>query len=82
MDTFIEQSVKFLYDKYGTEISNINIIFPSRRGKMFFNMALSHIIKGTPIWQPHFLTMDDLIKERSGIEEGDKLRLLVELYKI
>lgn len=82
MDTFIEQSVKFLYQKYGREISDINIIFPSRRGKMFFNMALSHTIEGKPIWQPRFLTMDDLISERTGIVTTDNLRLLVELYKI
>lgn len=82
METFIEQSVKFLYHKYDREISDINIIFPSRRGKMFFNMALSHRIKGKPIWQPRFLTMDDLISERTGIETADNLRLLVELYKI
>lgn len=82
MDTFIEQSVKFLYQKYDREISDINIIFPSRRGKMFFNMALSHIIEGKPIWQPRFMTMDDLIGERAGIEVADNLRLLVELYKV
>lgn len=82
MDTFIEQSVEFLYGKYGREISDINVIFPSKRGKMFFNMALSHIIEGKPIWQPRFLSMEELISERAGIEAADNLRLLVELYKI
>lgn len=82
METFIKQSVDFLYRKYGKEISNINIIFPSRRGKMFFNMALANIIEDTPIWQPHFLTMDDLIKERTGVEVADNTRLLIELYKV
>ena len=82
MDSFITESVRFLFDKYNEKISDLIILLPNQRSRMFFNMALSNLIKERPIWQPRYASIDDLMSGFSGITIGEKTRLLVELYKI
>lgn len=70
-----------MYDKYGDDISSLHILFPSRRARLFFNDALASVA-AHPLWQPEWLTIDDLIEEITGLYKADKIRLITELYKI
>ncbi|MDR2894780.1 MAG: hypothetical protein LBU97_04900, partial [Alistipes sp.] len=66
----------------GGELSSLHIMLPSRRAGLFFGEALSALIE-RPIWQPTAITIDTLAEELSGgLAVGDRLRLVVELYKI
>lgn len=79
--TFQHEIAERLYDKYGDDISSLHILFPSRRARLFFNDALASVAT-RPLWQPQWLTIDDLIEEITGLHKADKIRLITELYKI
>lgn len=79
--TFQHEIAEKLYGKYGDDISSLHILFPSRRARLFFNDALASVATH-PLWQPSWLTIDDLIEEITGLHKADKIRLITELYKI
>ncbi|MBR3846424.1 MAG: PD-(D/E)XK nuclease family protein, partial [Alistipes sp.] len=81
MKTFLGEVAQTLYERYGEQISSCEILFPSRRARLFFTEALGRLIK-TPLWQPQWRSMDELMEQVSGLRRGDRLRLLTELYKL
>ena len=81
MESFLTQVSADLYEKYGTEISTLCLVFPSRRANLFFAEALSkHITQ--PVWQPQALSISDLIFAWANRRPSDSLLLLAELYKV
>ncbi len=70
-----------LYEKWGDEISKLKIIFPSRRARLFFVEALSKIAQ-RPVWQPCWVSIDDMMSRAAGIKVGERVMLIAELYKI
>ena len=81
MKTFLEEVARDLYDRYGDALSECAVLFPSRRARLFFVDALTRIVR-RPIWQPQWCTIDELMTAVSGLETGDRLRLITELYKV
>ncbi len=81
MKSFVHEVAQCLYGRYGDDISSLSILFPSRRARLFFNDALSEIAE-RPLWQPEWLSLDELMSEISGLKIGDRTRLIAELYKI
>lgn len=81
MQTFLSEVAGRLYDRYGDDMSSLSIVFPSRRARIFFLDALASVAE-RPLWQPEWLTVDDLMGELSGLVTGDRIRLLTELYKV
>lgn len=81
MKSFLGEVASALYEKYGDEISSLNIVFPSRRARLFFGDELAKIAS-KPLWQPIWLSMDDLVEQICGLRSGDRTRLITELYKI
>ena len=79
--SFLSEVAQKLFSRYGEEISSLTLVFPSRRARLFFSDALSCIIS-KPIWQPNYISIDDLMHEASSIEVGDKILLISELFKI
>jgi CRISPR/Cas system-associated exonuclease Cas4 (RecB family) len=80
MDSFLAQVARTLYDKYGDDISSLEIVFPSRRARLFFEDELTKIAR-RPLWQPHFLSLDEVAENLAGMRSGDHTRLITELYK-
>ncbi|MCL2726868.1 MAG: PD-(D/E)XK nuclease family protein [Bacteroidales bacterium] len=79
--SFLDRVSGDLYDRYGSDISRLCLVFPSRRARLFFAESLSaHIAK--PLWQPESLSISELIYKWAGRRPSDSLRLLAELYKI
>jgi len=81
MKTFVERAAAELYARYGAGISQMNLVFPNKRARLFFNEALSRQIDA-PLWQPSYISIDDLVRELSSLTLADNLRLVTELYKI
>ncbi len=81
MQGFLEEVASDLYARYGDRLSDCTVLFPSRRARLFFVDALSQIVQ-RPLWQPQWTTIDDLMTEISGLRTGDRIRLIVELYKV
>ena len=81
MRSFIDEVVSSLYGRYGDDISSLNLVFPSRRARLFFSDALSRVTL-RPVWQPRFVGINDLMQQISGIVCGDRIKLVTELYKV
>lgn len=81
MDSFLAQLAEALYDKYGDGVSELEVIFPSRRAHLFFGDELARIA-GHPLWSPRAVSIDDVVEELSGMRSGDRVRLITELYKV
>ena len=81
MNGFLAQLAENLYERYGDEISSLNIIFPSRRARLFFVDALSGIVE-RPVWQPAFLSIDEVVEGVAQLCSSDSVRLITELYKV
>ena len=81
MATFIEEVALRLYEKYGDELSSKILVLPSKRARLFFAEALSKIVT-RPIWEPNYISIDDLMGELSGLRKADKLRLIAELFNV
>ena len=80
MNSFLHETARDLYKRYGSGISSLHMVFPSRRARLFFTDALAQIAR-QPLWQPHWMTVDELMAEVSGLHTADRLRLIAELYK-
>ncbi len=81
MQGFLEEVAERLYTRYGDELVERNILFPSRRAQLFFTDALSRIVQH-PLWQPRWVTIDELMSEIAGLRIGERVRLVTELYKV
>lgn len=82
MKKFLEETAAALYGEFGPGISDLNIVFPGKRARLYFNEFLLEESAGRPLWQPRYQSIDDLIRLLSGMTAGDHLRLMVELYRI
>lgn len=81
-NTFLSEVAERLYSRHGNEIQKLTIVFPSRRARLFFSDALSRISEQGAIWQPNYMSIDEIMTEASSYELGDKIRILSELYNI
>lgn len=81
VNTFLGNVAEYLYDRYGSGISDVRIVLPNTRSKLFFMDALGGMID-RPVWQPHYVTIDDLMREVSGLAPVDRVRAVVELYGV
>nr|MBE6190994.1 PD-(D/E)XK nuclease family protein [Rikenellaceae bacterium] len=81
MQRFLTEVAHTLYERHREQLSEFSVLFPSRRARLFFVEALGEVAE-RPMWQPRWTTIDELMGEISGLQLGDRLRLVTELYKI
>lgn len=79
--SFLGEVARSLYRRYGEDFASLALLFPSRRARLFFADELARIAEH-PLWEPLWLAPDQLMEELSGLRVGDRLRLVVELYRI
>ena len=79
--TFLAETAKCLYDRYGRDISSLTIVLPSVRARLFFTDELSHLTD-KPLWSPQYMSMDDIMREASSFSVGEKVRMITDLYKV
>ncbi|MFW5835731.1 MAG: PD-(D/E)XK nuclease family protein, partial [bacterium] len=81
METFLQNTAKYLYGKYGDKLSDCALVFPNRRAGLFFTRYLSSLID-KPVWLPGMFTIADLLEEVSTLKSSDPISLNFELYKV
>lgn len=58
MKKFLEYVAEDIVNKYGTNLSNIAVVFPNKRASIFLNEQLA-IKAGRPLWSPAYITISD-----------------------
>jgi hypothetical protein len=81
VNSFIENICNTIINKHKDIISDICVVFPSRRAGIFFKNELSKKIS-TPIWSPSVYSIQDFIEELSTFNFTDNIELLFELYSV
>ncbi|RAU83130.1 PD-(D/E)XK nuclease family protein [Pontibacter arcticus] len=81
MQTFLELTAKYVYEKYKENISELCVILPSRRASFFFKNALAQAAP-EPIWSPEVSGMEDFICRLAQTDVLEPINLQLELYDL
>lgn len=81
MKTFVEEVASSLFEKYGDGVSSLTLVMPSKRARLFFAEALTKVAM-RPLWEPSYISIDELMGQISGLRKADRLRLVAELHKV
>ena len=80
MKKFLEYVAQDILDKYGTDLSQIAVVFPNKRASLFMNEYLAKAA-GKAIWAPAYITISELFRRHSTLSVGDPIKLICDLHK-
>ena len=80
MQSFLEKTVDYLYEKFGNDISELCIVLPNRRAGLFLKTHFSKHLKKV-FWAPEIYATEDFIALLAGLEISDSTTQLFELYE-
>ncbi len=81
MKKFLYSVAGDLWKRYGDGISDLTILLPNNRSRVFLVDALC-TIAGRPVWGPAYVSVDQLMCTASGLNRVDSILAITELYKI
>ena len=81
MNGFLNQVAAHLYKIYGDNINQLTLVFPNRRGGIFFANYLNNLVR-KPTFSPEIITINELFSELSVLHVPDRLSLIFRLYKV
>ncbi|NEW83475.1 MAG: hypothetical protein GZ094_14060 [Mariniphaga sp.] len=81
MTGFLKQVATHLFDKHRDNISELTLVFPNRRGGVFFTNYLNSLVT-TPLISPEIITINELFSALSPLHVPDRLSLIFRLYKV
>jgi hypothetical protein len=79
MTYFLQDIAGQVYSKYKNVLSDICIVFPNKRARLYFNKYLSELTD-KPLWSPEYYTINELMQHLSGFQVADPLTRIFELY--
>ena len=79
MPYFLQDIAKNIFSEYKDKLSDICIVFPHKRARLYFNKYLSELTD-KPVWSPSYYTINELMQHLSGLQVADSLTLIFELY--
>ena len=80
MKKFLEYVAQDILCKYGTDLSQIAMVFPNKRASLFMNEYLAKAT-GKTIWSPAYITISELFRRHSNLTVGDPVKLICDLHK-
>ncbi len=81
MDRFLDEVARDLYNRYGADVGECRMLFPSRRARLFFAESLCEVAERA-MWEPRWVAIDDLMATIAGVPVGERVRLIAELYRV
>jgi len=81
MKGFLKQVATHLFDKHRDNISQLTLVFPNRRGGVFFTNYLNSLVT-IPLISPEIITINELFSALSPLHVPDRLSLIFRLYKV
>lgn len=81
LPSFLELTAQDLYARFGDKLSEVAVVFPNNRARLFFS---EHLYKaaGKPVWTPAFITISDLFSDQSDLKPYDTLGVVGLLHDI
>ncbi len=78
-DSFLFRVVEKLLQTYGSDLSALALVLPSRRSCLYIKKYIAEALK-TEVKLPEILSSDDFIRSLSNVDIGHEARLLLELF--
>lgn len=77
---FLQLVAEDLTAKYGGELSDLTVVFPNNRARLFFN---NYLVKSVdkPIWSPVYMTIQDMFASCTDLRVADDTKLICDLFK-
>ncbi|MCC8147057.1 MAG: PD-(D/E)XK nuclease family protein [Bacteroidales bacterium] len=79
-ETFLSLVANDLISRFGTDLSDVIVVFPNIRASLFFNSHLYRCSQA-PLWAPQYTSIESLFEKLSPLNKGDSIFLINELYK-
>lgn len=79
--SFLDKIAAVLIDDYSDNLSNVTVVLPNKRAKIFLIEALKNKVS-TNILSPEIISVEDFIQNISGIRSIDPIELLFEFYEV
>ena len=76
---FLSLVAKDLITRFGTNLAELTVVFPSRRARLFFNQFLYEEVNH-PLWSPQYVSIEELFERASTYLKADPILLINELY--
>lgn len=81
METFLSIVAKHLLERFGTNLSDLVLVFPNKRASLFMNQQLA-ALSPTPVWAPHYQTISEVFCSASDYTVCDPIQAVCELYRL
>ena len=78
---FLQEVAKHVYENHREELPQLNIVFPGKRARLYFNRYLTQLTD-KPVWAPQYYSISELMQNLSGMMPGDPLSLVFGLYEV
>jgi RecB family exonuclease len=79
-EPFLNLVAKDLISRFGTNLADVVVVFPSIRAGLFFNTYLYKQVQA-PLWAPQYTSIENLFEAAASLRPGDSLQLIGELYE-
>jgi len=80
-ETFLDKLSTQILSSYGNKLSEITIVLPNKRARIFLLEALKKKLSGT-VFAPNITSIEDFVQDVAGIRSIDAIELLFEFYNI
>ena len=80
MKEFLAYVAEDIIRKYGTDLSEVAVVFPNKRASIFLNEHLARTA-AKPIWSPAYITISELFRQQSSLQVADPIKQVCDLYK-
>ncbi len=80
MATFLRQVATHILDHYAEDLTDLQIVVPTRRAVFFLKHELAHIAEA-PMFSPQIMAIDDFVSGLSPFQIADPVTLIFELYE-
>jgi RecB family exonuclease len=81
MSNFLLLVSNDLINRYGNDLSDLTLVFPNQRARLFFNQHLSALIR-KPIWAPTVTTINEIMQGLSKLQYDDSINLVTKLFNV
>ena len=79
--SFLRLVAQDLTQRLGSDLTQVIVVFPSRRARLFFNNELYRCSQ-RPVWAPQYKSIDELFARSSQLQVADNILLVTELYDV
>ncbi len=80
-NSFLQKLAKTIFEKHGTNFSNLVVVLPNNRAKIFLLHALKAQAEDT-FFAPKIISIEAFIEEVSGLRAIDAIEVLFDFYAV